>query len=539
MRAIAYVRFSSDQQADGSSIERQTASVEAYARRADLTLVRPYLIDDGYSAFKGHHISEGKLGRFLAEVDAGRWRGAALVVEEMDRLSRLGIDQTHDILRRLLKGDVLLHIANENRVVRDLDDMMTAIFNVIKSSTAQDYSRKHSERVRGGWARAKANAAKGELVTRNLPAWLKIEKGKIVENEKAALLREAFRLAALGVGAKNILKKLNDSLVGSKGYSLSWLSRSLCNRAVLGEFQPHRYENGRRIPCGDVVPGYFPAIVTPSEWEAARREIARKNRIPSDQRHRGGDRHSDIAHNLFSGLLRDVTSQPERGMGFAEPVKGQRYLASVFCPRGRKANRIKYDRFEKAFLGFLADLDWKSVAGASESAEEKAAKEELEAVLGELDRTLQRIATKMKAMDDEGLNVGTLRVLAGGIARDQDRLAPLEAERNALQLTVESARAKSTALYTPESLVALIRAGTPEANEARLRLRREIRNRIDRIDFTFCNRYRIPGITGIGVRIEFVNGEVRRIVLKEDGGYTLVWPSPEGDEDGDLRKSFP
>ena len=205
--AIAYIRFSSDQQADGSSIERQTAAIEAYARRADLTLVRPYLIDDGYSAFKGHHIDTGKLGIFLKEVDAGRHRGRALVVEEMDRLSRLGIEKTQDILRRLLKGDVLLHIANDNRVVRDLDDMMTAIFNIFKSSTAQEYSKKHSERIRGGWARAKAAAAKGEIVTKNLPAWLKIEDGRIVEiPEKVAALREAFKLAALGVGSKKRTK---------------------------------------------------------------------------------------------------------------------------------------------------------------------------------------------------------------------------------------------------------------------------------------------------------------------------------------------
>jgi hypothetical protein len=232
--------------------------------------------------------------------------------------------------------------------------------------------------------------------------------------------------------------------------------------------------------------------------------------------------------------MKDVTSQPERGMNFTT-VNGIQYLSSVFSPDGRKAGRIKYKKFETAFLGFLKDLDWKSVAGASESDEEKAAKEELETVLGELDRTTHRIAAKTKAMDGD-LDEGTLRVLASGIARDEARVTDLEADRTRLQLTVEAARAKSTALYTPEALVDLIRAGTPEANEARLRLRSEIRKRVERIEFIFTARYRIPGITGIGVRIEFVNGEVRRISLNENGSdYTLIWPSPDGDDDEDLR----
>ena len=48
-------------------------------------------MDDGYSAFKGHHISKGALGRFLTLADKGKYKGYALVVEQMDRLSRQGI----------------------------------------------------------------------------------------------------------------------------------------------------------------------------------------------------------------------------------------------------------------------------------------------------------------------------------------------------------------------------------------------------------------------------------------------------------------
>jgi hypothetical protein len=357
-----------------------------------------------------------------------------------------------------------------------------------------------------------------------LPAWLKIEGGKIVKNEKADAVRKAFRLAGLGIGSKNILRKLNGSLDReSKGYSLSWLTRTLCNRAVLGEFQPHHYnENGRRVPYGDVVPNYFPAIVTQSEFDAARAEITRKNRIPNDKRYRGGgDRFSNVANNLFSGLLRDVTSEPERGMGFAA-VNGIAYLSSAFAADGRKSNRLRYKKFESAFLGFLQDLDWKSVAGASESDEEKAAKVELETILAELDRTVRRIAAKTEAMDDPELDAATLRVLAATIAKDEARVATLETEKTRLHVTVEAARAKCNALHSPAALLSLVASGD---NETRLRLRTEIRRRVSRIEFTFdASFFGATDLRGGGwtvVRIRFVNGAERAIVFK--GECASLW----------------
>jgi hypothetical protein len=44
------------------------------------------LLDEGKSAFKGHHLSNGGLGKFLAQADKGSYRGYAFLVEEQDRL---------------------------------------------------------------------------------------------------------------------------------------------------------------------------------------------------------------------------------------------------------------------------------------------------------------------------------------------------------------------------------------------------------------------------------------------------------------------
>ena len=120
-KAIAYVRFSSEGQKDNSSIERQTEIIEQYAQRVGLDL-RETFMDEGFSASKGHHLSHGKLGQILADVDSGKYRGFAMVVEKMDRFSRLGIDETRTLTRRLIKGGMELHLAGTGRIIRDLDD---------------------------------------------------------------------------------------------------------------------------------------------------------------------------------------------------------------------------------------------------------------------------------------------------------------------------------------------------------------------------------------------------------------------------------
>src|SRR5258708_31630803 len=156
-KAIAYIRFSSEGQADGTSIERQTEFIQSYCTAQKLTLVET-LIDEGYSAYKGYHISEGKLGTFLTDSEAGKYRDHALVVEHMDRLSRQGITETNDLLKRLLKAGVEIHITQTNRVIRDQDDIVTALLNVLEGYGAREYAKKLSERLCKTWRKKKVEA---------------------------------------------------------------------------------------------------------------------------------------------------------------------------------------------------------------------------------------------------------------------------------------------------------------------------------------------------------------------------------------------
>ena len=82
-KAVTYIRFSSEGQKDGSSIERQTETITRWVERQNLELVET-VIDESKSASKGHHLSHGKLGtELLPAIDAGKYRGFVFVAEAL------------------------------------------------------------------------------------------------------------------------------------------------------------------------------------------------------------------------------------------------------------------------------------------------------------------------------------------------------------------------------------------------------------------------------------------------------------------------
>src|ERR1017187_6470148 len=81
----------------------------------------------------------------------------------------------------------------------------------------------------------------------------------------------------------------------SDGWHNSYVAKILNNRAVLGEFQPHRLVNGKRIAEGESIKNYFPLIV--DEKLFYRSQSGRGQR-----RTNGAGRKGDNISNLFSGI---------------------------------------------------------------------------------------------------------------------------------------------------------------------------------------------------------------------------------------------
>lgn len=496
MKAIGYIRYSSEGQSDGSSIERQTEIIQEYVKRMGLELVETF-IDESFSASKGIHLSHGKLGKvILPRVDAGEYRGFALVVEKADRFSRLGIARDLSLLSRLIEGGVELHFASSGRVARSLDDLGSVIMGVVDSHAAKQYTDNLKANIKKGKSERKDRVERGEnwILSRNVPSWLEvvgrvnvgnkiIDPGTIqVIPSEVALVQEIFEMAAVGIGIQTIFNKLNGRLGGK---SLTWLQRTLAGREVLGEFKME----GR-----DPITGYYPQIIPQSLYDAARQQATRKRKNGNVVS--GNAMNSDKGLNLFPGLLWDVTDSPPRKL-HAQNVQRARYLMSAKVD-DRPSRRMRYERLEFAVLAMLDSEDWQKVAGNSETEEFKLAKEELEAVLRELDKANKRMESLQAAMDEE-TEVAVIRTIAAQLTKTESVIATLSEKQEALAANVDSVKAKYQALYSPEVLRDLIKQNSPEATAIRLRLRTEIAKRVERLDIKF-----LPN--GFSCRINYVNG---------------------------------
>jgi DNA invertase Pin-like site-specific DNA recombinase len=498
LKAISYLRFSTKEQKLGNSAARQLEKAKDYCSRNGLELEESLSIaDEGLSAYKGHHVERGSLGHFVAEVETGKIpKGTALIIENLDRLSRQGIDATTDLLKRLTKNGIQVHVIAGSQVLTlGFNSNLTDYIIIgVQADLAYQESLKKAERVSAAWADKKdAAIASGTPFGKSLPVWLAIEgqvksgsrnvnHGKIVVvPEKVALVQEIFRLAAQGVGAKNIVYRLNGRVL-----SRSWVIWTLKNRAVLGEFQP----KGR-----EVIQGYYPQIITQSEFDAARAQVKTKIR---HGKYTGGNRkNSLLATNLFEGLLFDITTEPTRNMQF-QTSRELHYVMSAFDKGGRPSNRIRYDKLEKALLGFLETVEWLAIAGESESDEFKGAMAALEAKLRLRDAVSREITTNMEAM--QGEDVDTRRQFMRENAKHEAVLATLTDDIEALQASVAEAQAKSAGLSetkTFQELLTQLRSNS----SLRLPMKAAIQKKVSRIELVF-----MPDRQGVVAFLQYTNG---------------------------------
>jgi Recombinase len=224
-----------------------------------------------------------------------------------------------------------------------------------------------AERIVNSWIGKRANMLTIDEETKKvvqvtpltslLPKWLKIE-GRIVRNGKVinagkivevpgivAIVHEIFRLAALGLGAKKIRQSLNGQ---GDAVTMAWITYTLQNEQVLGKFQHHHYENGKRVPYGEPVFDYYPRIISDEEWRFARAEIDRKNSVDTATRKMThGARNSDRAENLFSGLIFDATTEPVRTLIFQRQRNKKGSLQNPFLVTSTAiegpSHRLRYD----------------------------------------------------------------------------------------------------------------------------------------------------------------------------------------------------
>jgi DNA invertase Pin-like site-specific DNA recombinase len=508
--AYSYIRFSHPDQAKGDSLRRQTEKRDAWLKRNRVSLDTSLTLEDrGVSGFTGEHrINPDRhaLAAFLEVVKQGRVaKGCYLIVESLDRLSREHIRPALTLLLNLIDAGVrVVQLLPVEMVYDESVEPMTLMMAIMELSRGNSESQMKSERVGGAWREKKRQAAaNGKPLTARSPLWLRLKDGQwgVIE-PAAATVRQIFRWAIDGHGIGVITKRLNAENVPPLGKADQWprsyVAKILCNRAVVGEYQPYTGRARKRRPDGDPIPGYYPAVLSEEEWFAARAALAsRKNKV---------GRIGTNGVNLFSHLLRDgrdggtiqIMNKGKRTVG--------KSLVSYKAIQGNgKYISFPFAVFERAILSCLREIDPRDILPQKDQSGERVLA--LSGKLQEVQDRKTRIKAKLLESPDVDSLVDVLRTLEEKGKSLAEELA--EAKQEAASPAME-------AWGQCQSLIDALDNG-PDLEEKRVRLRAIFRRIIESVWVLTVRR----GTTRLcAVQIWFADGNRRRDYLIMHRGAT-------------------
>jgi DNA invertase Pin-like site-specific DNA recombinase len=388
-KAYSYIRMSTDKQLKGDSLRRQIQASEEFAREHGLTLDDTFKLRDiGLSGYDGSNLEKGQLGKFLQAVKAGNIEsGSYLIIESFDRLSRLPVMEALQIFLDLLNHDIKIATLIDNRLhTRGTTNYSELQATLSVMERANEESRTKSHRQHKAWENKRDNAHK-KIITKQCPGWVKPrhdDTGFDLIPDRVEIVRRIFEFATGKTGADWIARELNRKRVPtfgrSDGWHKSYVLKILGNKAVLGECQPHTTVGGKRVPSGELLKGYYPAVITEELFYTAQASL-------HDRRLGAAGRKGERISNLFSGIARCGVC----GGSMRHVNKGKKSGRSLQCDQAhrnagcRVGTYWKYDDFETSFFTFIREANLPKVMGTLKPRQDRAKLEaEIKATEGRL-----------------------------------------------------------------------------------------------------------------------------------------------------------
>ncbi|QSR15758.1 recombinase family protein [Novosphingobium sp. KA1] len=349
MEAIVYIRWSTLNQEDGNSLERQKALAEAVAKTHGWTINPDEIhIESGKSAYHGRNRAQnGKLRQIEDRAARGELAGKVLIVEAMDRLSRQEPLESLNLLVGLCKQGLTICEAGTG-IIYDTakinDNWANLIVALAKAGEAHDSSKLKARRITSTWRKTQeeGKTKTGTADPRLCPAWMEVIDGEFtVIEERADIIREMFRLSLQGYGLRHISDRSNEARETLGWPKAAWTIRTVSNmlhsRRVLGEYQPQRRTDsyGRE----DVAPArkIYPEIVTPEQWHQVQASIASRKGT-------GGPRTKNV--NVLSHVCRCTHRQ------VTIDEDGQERVSAVPCGSRMSIRTHKRQRWQLVCADF-------------------------------------------------------------------------------------------------------------------------------------------------------------------------------------------
>jgi hypothetical protein len=326
-------------------------------------------------------------------------------------------------------------------------DLGGMVLSLVIMSRSHNESFEKANRLRASWSRKRETITERKM-TAMCPSWLKLHRDKkhfeVIEN-RADLIRRIFDDAAGGMGLFTITRRLNEekqpSFTTSRGWHQSYVARILKNRAVLGEFQPHKSEGEGKVPAGEVHPNYYPQIIDEDLFLRVQRGLAQR-------RDNGAGRKGAQVTNLFGGLL--ICDHCGSKMVFENKGNKPKGAHYIVCEAGRRLHRCRparwrYDQFEATFLTVVEEIDLGSMFSVSgNDVHRKQIQDQVEAHNGKLVELDREFANAYELVKMPGFS-STL--VGERIVRCEREIAKTKAQIDKLSAVLENQRALAASFY--------------------------------------------------------------------------------------------
>jgi DNA invertase Pin-like site-specific DNA recombinase len=224
-RLYSYIRFSTAEQAEGSSSTRQAEYAARYAAENGLALDESLSMrDEGLSAYHQTHIKKGALGVFLRAVEDGLVpEGSTLIIEALDRLSRAEPIVSQALLSQIVNAGITVITASDGKRY-DRESLkanpMDLVYSLLVLIRAHEESDTKSKRVNAAiriacedWVSGKKRA---HIRNGKAPQWYRETgntEGALYEviPERVEALRLALKMYIEGYGVQQIETRLRNS----------------------------------------------------------------------------------------------------------------------------------------------------------------------------------------------------------------------------------------------------------------------------------------------------------------------------------------
>ncbi|WP_249549622.1 recombinase family protein [Escherichia coli] len=371
-----YLRVSSlEQVKSGGGLDSQDEAVRRYINeRSDLfDIEQMVMMSDMASAYSGKQLSEGQLGGFLADVEAGKVpSGSALIAYSIDRLSRQNPWIGTKLISTLIGAGIQIHSVAENQILKS-SDPVGAIMSTIYLMRANNESEIKSDRAKTGYQkRLKESIQNKKVLTRQMPRWLFDNDGKYaVEPKMKRVIEFVFDSYIAGQSSGYIANELNNKgwLYGNTYWRGSYVAKLIRDERLIGKHLRYSKQiKGVKREVIETIPDFYPNAVDVEKYHLANNMLTNvAENIRGRTRITYGD--TSILRNIFSNVIKCGLCGGDTSVvqNTRKKVVGDKFVYIPYKMFLRCRNKyelktcthgdIRYEIIERAILVHLMGLD--------------------------------------------------------------------------------------------------------------------------------------------------------------------------------------